>query len=128
MLFVITAAFAAVSVLHIVFGELASLEDRLGARLLHRTTREVRLTDVGELYFERCQEVLARARAADQLVAETRALVESPTTALTLGVGIKRYLSPDFAIGLEGGARTQLGFYSDEYESDDDEEEEDEER
>ncbi|HVG62702.1 MAG TPA: hypothetical protein VNA24_29320 [Hyalangium sp.] len=38
-----------------------------------------------------------------------------PTTSLTLGVGLKRYLDPDFAIGVEGGARTQLGFFPDGY-------------
>jgi hypothetical protein len=39
----------------------------------------------------------------------------TPTASLTLGVGLKRFLTPDFAIGLEGGARTQLGFFSDGY-------------
>jgi hypothetical protein len=39
----------------------------------------------------------------------------TPTTSLTIGVGLKRYLTPDFAVGVEGGARTQLGFFSDGY-------------
>jgi hypothetical protein len=37
----------------------------------------------------------------------------TPTTTLSLGVGLKRFLSPDFAVGFEGGARTQLGFFPD---------------
>jgi hypothetical protein len=37
----------------------------------------------------------------------------TPTTTLSLGVSYKRYLSPDFAIGVEGGARTQLAFFPD---------------
>jgi DNA-binding transcriptional LysR family regulator len=35
------------------------LEARLGARLLQRTTRSVRLTQDGELFLERCKELLA---------------------------------------------------------------------
>lgn len=42
------------------------LEERLGVRLLHRTTRSLSLTEVGEAYFERCSsglDVMARAEA-----------------------------------------------------------------
>lgn len=35
------------------------LETQLGTRLLHRTTRSVRLTQDGELFYERCKELLA---------------------------------------------------------------------
>lgn len=37
------------------------LESRLGVRLLHRTTRQVRLTHEGEQFLERCNELLADA-------------------------------------------------------------------
>jgi DNA-binding transcriptional LysR family regulator len=35
------------------------LEERLGARLLNRTTREVSLTEIGREYYERSAQILA---------------------------------------------------------------------
>ena len=48
----------------------AGLERRLGARLLHRTTRKLGLTDVGELYFSRCERVIAELEEAERAVME----------------------------------------------------------
>src|SRR3954462_315578 len=48
------------------------LEERLGARLLNRTTRRQSLTDFGRAYYERCRTVLAEAEAADALAADQR--------------------------------------------------------
>lgn len=41
------------------------LEERLGARLLTRTTRIVRLTDAGATYFEDCRRILGEIDAAE---------------------------------------------------------------
>src|ERR1700761_7324249 len=43
----------------------AALEDRLGARLLQRTTRSVALTDVGTRYLERARRILADVEEAE---------------------------------------------------------------
>jgi DNA-binding transcriptional LysR family regulator len=43
----------------------AALEDRLGARLLQRTTRQVALTDVGARYLERARRILADVEEAE---------------------------------------------------------------
>lgn len=41
------------------------LEERLGARLLNRTTRRQSLTEVGGIYYERCKVALAEVEAAE---------------------------------------------------------------
>ncbi len=46
----------------------SSLEERLGARLLNRTTRRVSPTEIGLNYFDRALKVLAEAYAADDFV------------------------------------------------------------
>lgn len=46
------------------------LEQRLGVRLIHRTTRRQSLTEFGQAYYERCRTVLAEADAADALAAD----------------------------------------------------------
>jgi DNA-binding transcriptional LysR family regulator len=48
----------------------ARLEARLGARLLHRTTRRVLPTETGVAYYERCSRILAEAEQADAAVSE----------------------------------------------------------
>ncbi|QOG22831.1 MULTISPECIES: LysR family transcriptional regulator [Bradyrhizobium] len=45
------------------------LEERLGTRLLNRTTRRQSLTEAGQAYYERCRAVLSEAEAADAAVA-----------------------------------------------------------
>ena len=50
-----------------------ALEERLGARLLNRTTRKLSLTEAGQAYFEQCAVILAEIEAADSSVAELHA-------------------------------------------------------
>ena len=46
----------------------ARLEGRLGVRLLMRTTRQVRLTDVGQRYYVQCQQALGQLIEAEREV------------------------------------------------------------
>ncbi len=50
--------------------KLAQLEERLGVRLVQRTTRKLALTEIGEAYYERCARIVADIHAAEQLVTD----------------------------------------------------------
>ena len=47
---------------------IARLEQRLGVRLFHRTTRSQSLTDDGALFYERCLRALEEIRGAETLL------------------------------------------------------------
>lgn len=49
-----------------------ALEDRLGTRLLHRTTRRQSLTEIGRAYYDECVSILARVEAAETNAREMR--------------------------------------------------------
>ncbi len=55
-----------------------ALEERLGARLINRTTRRQSLTEFGRIYYERCKLVLAEADAADALADELLGVPRGP--------------------------------------------------
>lgn len=48
------------------------LEERLGARLLNRTTRSLSQTDLGTSFYERCREALSELDLAENEVSEAR--------------------------------------------------------
>jgi len=50
-----------------VSNHIQALEERLGARLLNRTTRKVSPTEVGKAYYDRCIQILADLEQADDI-------------------------------------------------------------
>jgi len=52
---------------------IARLEERLGVRLLNRTTRNVSLTSEGSLFFDRCRLILAEVKEAEDALTQARA-------------------------------------------------------
>lgn len=52
---------------------LQHLEERLGVRLLNRSSRGFSVTEVGREYYQRCQAMLVEAEAAEQIVATLHA-------------------------------------------------------
>lgn len=70
------------------------LEDRLGVRLLHRTTRAVTATEAGMDYFARCSRILAELEEAEQAVLHLQAAPRGTLrVSLPHSFGV-RYLSP----------------------------------
>ncbi len=53
--------------------QVMQLEDRLGTRLLNRTTRRVSLTETGRIYYERCKAILADVEEAEACAGESTA-------------------------------------------------------
>jgi DNA-binding transcriptional LysR family regulator len=78
----------------------AAVEADLGARLLHRTTRKLHLTDVGRAYYQSCRHILESlhdaTQAARDLQAEPRGTlrITAPTTfgALHMGAPIAAFI------------------------------------
>lgn len=51
----------------------AALEERLGVRLIQRSTRQFRVTEIGQIYYRHCKAMLVEAEAAEQAIAVTQA-------------------------------------------------------
>lgn len=52
---------------------IAGLEERLGLRLIERSSRRFRVTETGLAFYERCRAILAEAEQAEALVLEAQA-------------------------------------------------------
>ena len=68
-----------------VTAHIQSLEERLAARLLNRSTRNISLTEVGKAYYDRCQQILADADEADSIA---QALQSTPRGKLRLNASV----------------------------------------
>ncbi|MGO1118794.1 LysR family transcriptional regulator [Rhodovibrionaceae bacterium A322] len=80
--------------------QVSRLEDRLGVRLLNRTTRKLSLTEAGETYFEGCRRVLDEAELADLAVSR---LAEEPRGQLKVNASMSfgiAHLAPALGIFL----------------------------
>jgi DNA-binding transcriptional LysR family regulator len=79
-----------------VTAHIQDLEQRLGARLLNRSTRKISLTEVGNAYYESCLQILADVDEANNVV---QALQSTPrgTLRLNVSIGIPQLLAPVIA-------------------------------
>ncbi|WP_437949849.1 LysR family transcriptional regulator [Sorangium sp. So ce296] len=73
---------------------IAALERRLGARLLERTTRKLRLTDAGAQYHERCRRIVAEAEEADRLMAARASRAQGTVRVSVPEAFVERLLAP----------------------------------
>lgn len=76
--------------------QIQDLEDRLGVRLLNRSTRKVSLTEIGKAYYERCMHIIADMEEAENAV---HALHERPggTLHLNISASIPFFVGPIIA-------------------------------
>ena len=89
---------------------IAALEERLGTRLLNRTTRRQSLTDFGTSYVEQCRDILDRIALAEEAAELQRTTVQgrlritAPTTfgaeALMPALAGYRTLAPDVELDI----------------------------
>jgi DNA-binding transcriptional LysR family regulator len=94
---------------------IALLEERLGVRLIQRSTRRFSVTEIGQDYYRHCVAMLVEARAADELIERSRTKpqgivrVSCPPPLLYFQVGemIARFMAecPDVEVHLESTPR-----------------------
>jgi DNA-binding transcriptional LysR family regulator len=88
-----------------------ALEERLGARLLNRTTRKVGLTETGREYYDRCSQILAELDEADLIAGS---LQSTPRGRLRIfcDTNIARFIAPVVARFLEDFPETTIDLRS----------------
>jgi DNA-binding transcriptional LysR family regulator len=71
----------------------AGLEARLGIRLIERSSRRFRVTDVGKSFYERCRAMMTEAERAEALVAEAQSEPHG-TIRMSCPTGLVEAISP----------------------------------
>lgn len=90
-----TAAAAALDVsASFVSRQVRKLESRLGARLLHRTTRRVGLTDMGQIYFDRSRTILDDLAALESDMADLQQKPKGHIRMTAAGLYCEKYVAP----------------------------------
>lgn len=76
-----------------------ALEERLGARLLNRTTRKVSTTEVGKAYYDSCAQILADLEQADDIAGGLQSTPRGtlPSTPGRIWSRSSRQPSPNFS-------------------------------
>jgi len=70
------------------------LENRLDVRLLQRTTRTVRLTEMGKVYYERSREILDQLEALDSEMSDLQEKPKGLVRITAAGEYAERYVAP----------------------------------
>ncbi|MEI1688342.1 LysR substrate-binding domain-containing protein [Acinetobacter baumannii] len=81
---------------------MAELENRLGVKLLNRTTRQVSVTEVGKIYYQHCKAMLIEAEAAEEaieyLTSEPRGLIKLSCPINLLHINVSQMLNEFLAL------------------------------
>lgn len=94
---------------------IAALEDRLGVRLIQRSTRRFSVTEIGQDYYRHCVAMLVEANAAQELIDRSRTKPQGivriscppPLLYFQVGAMIARFMAecPDVEVHLESTPR-----------------------
>lgn len=92
-----------------------ALEDQLGVRLIQRSTRKLKITEIGQAYYHHCVAMLVEAEAAQEVIDRSRSgpqgliRVSAPPALICFEVGpmVSRYMAanPLVTIELESTSR-----------------------
>lgn len=73
--------------------QIASLENKIKLPLFHRSNRRMNLTQFGEIYLEKCREILFKLKEIDSILVKTK---KKPEGILRIASG--RYFAEKFII------------------------------
>jgi DNA-binding transcriptional LysR family regulator len=90
---------------------IAFLEAHVGAQLLHRTTRSIKLSEAGERYATACRRVLAVLEEADTAVAEERSAPRGTLTVTAPVAGGEDILRPILDAFLDAAPEVSVRLY-----------------
>lgn len=92
-----------------------ALEDRVGVRLIQRTSRKLAVTEIGQEFYRHCRAMLVEAQAAEEAIERSRAgpqgiiRLSAPPALICFEIGpmIARYMAanPRVMIELDGTSR-----------------------
>lgn len=92
-----------------------ALEERLGVRLIQRTTRKLAVTEIGQEFYRHCVAMLVEAQAAEETIARSRSgpqgviRLSAPPALICFEIGpmIARYMArnPRVSVELDGTSR-----------------------
>lgn len=77
--------------------EVKRLEERLDARLLHRSTRSLSLTEMGQVYFERGREIYRSLELLEEEMADLQDHPKGLVRVTAAGLYAERYVAPALA-------------------------------
>jgi len=88
--------------------QVAALEERVGAQLLHRTTRRMHLTEIGSEFYAHCARVAEEVEGAERAVASLQGEVRGRLSVAAPATFGRRYVAPLLADFLAAQPEVQV--------------------
>ena len=88
--------------------QISELENHLGTKLVHRTTRKLALTETGRAYYQRCREIAEQIEDAERMVLADQATPRGNLRISVAGAFGERYIAPAAASFMARHERVQI--------------------